>query len=157
MPGHWILRTSWVFSEYGQNFVKTMLRLAQERETLRVVEDQFGRPTYAGDLAHLVATLTEVLTNSNTLTPGIYHAVGGRVTSWHGFAETIFAKAFASGVIKRQPKVNGISSAEYPTAAVRPSKAVLSPSRAVDGLRGVVFDWDNGVSKTIRSIGAGSG
>ena len=156
-PKHWILRTSWVFSEYGQNFVKTMIRLAQQHDTLRVVADQFGRPTYAGDLAKLVVALMEVVTKSNTLTPGIYHAVGGRVTSWHGFAERIFAEAFASGVIKRQPKVNGISSAEYPTAAVRPSKAVLLPSPALNFLSGGVFDWDNGLTRTIRNIGAGSG
>jgi dTDP-4-dehydrorhamnose reductase len=153
-PKHWILRTSWVFSEYGQNFVKTMIRLAQQHDTLRVVEDQFGRPTYAGDLAHLVVTLTEAATNSNTLTPGIYHAVGGRATSWHGFAEAIFAEALASGIIKRQPKVNGISSAEYPTAAVRPSKAVLLPSTAVNALPRVDLDWENRLSIAIRNIGA---
>ena len=151
---YWILRTSWVFSEYGNNFVKTMLRLAQQHDTLRVVADQFGRPTYADDLARLVVALMEAVPDSEPLSPGIYHAVGGRVTSWHGFAEAIFAEAFASGVIKRQPTVSAISSGEYPTPAIRPSAAVLSPSPTIEALSGVVFDWESSLMKAIRNLSA---
>jgi dTDP-4-dehydrorhamnose reductase len=126
-PRHWILRTSWVFSEHGRNFVKTMIGLAPQHDTLRVVADQFGRPTYAGDLAQLVVALMEIVTNSNTLSPGIYHAVGGRATSWHGFAETVFAEALARNLIDRQPRVLPISSADYPTAAIPIPSAKWGP------------------------------
>ena len=151
---YWILRTSWVFSEYGNNFVKTMIRLAQQHETLRVVADQFGRPTYAGDLARLVVALMEAVPDSKLLFPGIYHAVGGRVATWHGFAEAIFAEAFAIGLISRQPKVHPITTAEYPAPAIRPSAAVLSPSPSIESLFGVAFDWEGSLMKAIRNLSA---
>lgn len=149
---YWILRASWVFSEYGNNFVKTMLRLAQQHETLRVVADQFGRPTYAGDLARLVVALLEAVPDSKLLSPGIYHSVGGRVTSWHGFAETIFAEALTQGFVNRQPSVIPISSSDYPTAATRPLMTILSPSSQVHAFANLTMDWESGLEKTIRVL-----
>lgn len=151
---HWILRTSWVFSEFGQNFVKTIIRLAQGRDTLRVVADQYGRPTYAGDLARLVTALIDAVTNSNTFPPGTYHAVGGKVTSWHGFAEAILALAHAYGRIEHCPVVNPISSIDYPTAAMRPARAILSPSFALNALTGVVLDWQQSLQDAIVTVAA---
>jgi dTDP-4-dehydrorhamnose reductase len=146
----WILRTSWVFSEHGTNFVKTIVRLAGEKQELRVVNDQFGRPTYAGDLARLVARIAE---DAELRLPyGTYHAVGGAVTSWHGFAEAIVATAHSRGHLKRAPLVTAISTAEYPTAARRPRNAVLQPSAELKALYDVDFDWGRGLDRAIERI-----
>jgi dTDP-4-dehydrorhamnose reductase len=149
-PKSWILRTSWVFSEHGANFVKTILRLAGERQEVRVVCDQFGRPTYAGDLARLVARIAADA--ESRLPYGTYHAVGGAVTSWHGFAEAIVATARGRGRLERAPLVTAISTAEYPTAARRPQNAVLEPSAELKALYGVDFDWARGLDIAIERI-----
>jgi dTDP-4-dehydrorhamnose reductase len=149
-PKSWILRTSWLFSEHGANFVKTILRLAGERQELRVVSDQFGRPTYAGDLARLVARIAEDA--ESRLPYGTYHAVGGAITSWHAFAEAIVAAARGRGRLERAPLVTAISTAEYPTAARRPRNAVLQPSTELRALYGVDFDWARGLDRAIERI-----
>lgn len=123
--GYVILRTAWVFSEYGNNFVKTMLRLAKERDALSVVADQYGCPTYAGDLAQALLQLCDQVAAGQTLACGVYHYCGDTPTSWHGFARTIFALAVESGVLEKAPKLTAISSADYPTPAQRPEYSVL--------------------------------
>lgn len=149
-PQHWILRTSWVFSEYGQNFVKTILRLAGERDTLRIVADQFGRPTYAGDLARVVAFLANSAKRDATCPPGTYHAVGGPVTSWHGFAEAIVAQALQLGRINACPRIEPISTPDYPTPAVRPARSVLLPSDSPRALAEIAdFNWGKGLFSTL--------
>lgn len=122
---HWILRTSWVFSEHGTNFVRTMLRLGAERDTVQVVADQFGVPTWAG---HLAATISALVYGRLALPPGVYHAVGGPVVSWHAFAEHIFRRAVELGRLARPPTLVPIRTAEYPALATRPLRAILAPS-----------------------------
>jgi dTDP-4-dehydrorhamnose reductase len=156
-PSHWIVRTSWVFSEFGSNFVKTMLRLASERSELRVVDDQFGRPTYAGDLADLIVRLSERLAEGTRVRPGTYHVGGGDVVSWREFADAIFAEACNLGLLARPPIVRGIATAEYPAPATRPPRAVLAPSRAL--LRALAArppDWRIGLRKTLRGLHLGT-
>ncbi len=121
-----ILRTAWVFSEYGNNFVKTMVRLARERDELSVVADQYGCPTYAGDLAQAILQICEQHEQDKSLDWGLYHYCGDIPTSWHGFARTIFAKAEALGVIVKRPQLKAISSDQYPTPAKRPEYSVMS-------------------------------
>lgn len=123
---HIILRTSWVFSEYGNNFVKTMVRLAKERDELNVVADQYGCPTYAGDLAQAILEICEQHEQNKPLAWGLYHYCGDTPTSWHGFARAIFAKAESLGVIAKRPQVTAISSDQYPTPAKRPAYSVMS-------------------------------
>lgn len=147
-PKSWILRTSWVFSEHGSNFVKTIVRLAGEQRELRVVGDQLGRPTYAGDLARLVARIAE--DGESRLPYGTYHAVGGAVTSWHGFAEAIVATACSCGRLPRAPPVTAISTAEYPTPARRPRNSTLQPSPELEGLGD--FDWARGLRVAIERL-----
>lgn len=144
---HWILRTSWVFSEYGGNFVKTMLRLAKERTELSVVADQIGRPTYAGDLARLIAVLSQ---DSESLPFGIYHATGGPATSWHGFATRIFEQAERIGLIDQSPLVHPIPTTSYPTPAKRPLNSVLKPSSALETIAS--FDWETGLRRTLSNL-----
>jgi dTDP-4-dehydrorhamnose reductase len=154
-PKHWILRTSWVFSEFGANFVKTMLRLAGEREELRVVADQVGRPTYAGDLARLVARLAEPGAQMR-LPFGTHHAVGGAPTSWHGFAQAIVAAGVRHQLLARAPRVTPIGTADYPTPARRPRNSVLAPN-AEWAAFGVELDWVRGLDAAVRRLAGGSG
>ncbi|MFJ5439262.1 dTDP-4-dehydrorhamnose reductase [Pectobacterium brasiliense] len=115
-----IVRTAWVFSEYGHNFVKTMLRLGKERDTLSIVVDQKGCPTYAGDLAQAVIHLLEKRAEG-----GIYHYCGDKEVSWCEFASTIFDIAMKKMIIDRIPTVIPITTEQYPTPAHRPSSSSL--------------------------------
>jgi dTDP-4-dehydrorhamnose reductase len=124
LPEHIILRTSWVYGIHGQNFVKTMLRLGQERRVLRVVNDQQGCPTNAAELAEVILAIA----GRCDRTPwGTYHYSGKGMTTWHGFAEAIFTEArkYMSLLVER---VEPIPSAEYPTPAKRPANSVLDCS-----------------------------
>lgn len=134
LAAHIILRVSWVFSEHGHNFVKTMLRLAGQREQLKVVADQQGCPTYAGDIATVLLTLAErvvlqqpvLAKEGDTLSSlwGTYHYCSTPPTTWHGFAQTIVALARAYEPL-RVTEIMPISTQEYPTPAARPLNSVL--------------------------------
>ncbi len=93
-----VLRTSWVFGRYGNNFPKTMLRLARERDELRVVGDQFGCPTHAGDIAATLVKAAQAMV-AGKLAAGIYHYAGAPACTWHAFAEQIIETAFAKGML----------------------------------------------------------
>ncbi len=120
-PDALIIRTAWVFSEYGNNFVKTMLRLAQDRDTLGVVSDQFGCPTYAGDIAQAIIVLLQKKSAG-----GVYHFCGNQTVAWNEFAEAVFSSAIKHGVLVKAPIVNGITTSQYPTPARRPKYSVLN-------------------------------
>lgn len=121
---HIIMRTAWVFCETGNNFVKTMLRLAQTRDELSVVADQFGGPTYAGDIANVLIVMAKSLHSGNNHY-GVYHFAGLPHVSWHQFANEIFSKGKVQGVLNKDILVNGITSAQYPTPAKRPANSKL--------------------------------
>jgi dTDP-4-dehydrorhamnose reductase len=144
----WILRTSWVFSEHGINFVKTILRLAATKEELRVVADQVGRPTYAGDLAALVARIA----SGRRPAYGTYHAVGGPAVSWHALAERIVEAAVRNRRLERAPRVVAISTPEYPTPARRPASSVLMPSAELFAPLDVRFDWPGAVERVVEIV-----
>ena len=150
-PRHWILRTSWVFSEFDGNFVTTMLRLANERNSLRVVADQRGRPTYAGDLARVIAALVTGQTRE-TLPWGIHHVSGGEGTSWHQFAEWIVARAHDEGLVSQRPAVDAITTADYPTRARRPMNSILEPSQALQRAVRVELDWRAGLDEVLTRL-----
>lgn len=147
---YWILRTSWVFSEHGHNFVKTMLRLGRERDRLTVVADQIGRPTYAGDLARVIDLL---LGPAGGAVPfGLHHVGGGPVTSWHGFAGAIFAEAVARGLLARAPEVAAIPTSAYPAPAQRPLHSVLAPSPALATAASGLVDWPRGLVRCLEGL-----
>lgn len=129
---HIILRTSWVFSEYGNNFVKTMLRLAKERDELSVVADQYGCPTYAGDLARAILHICEQHDQGKPLAWGTYHYCGDTPTSWHGFARAIFQLAYNHNKIAHCPALTAISTQTYPTPAKRPVYSVMQDGKLAD-------------------------
>jgi dTDP-4-dehydrorhamnose reductase len=120
-----ILRTAWVFAEHGNNFVKTMLRLAQSKPELSVVSDQLGGPTYAGDISAAIIDIISKLDHHNERRWGVYHFSGEPYVSWHQFAQHIFMLAVQQGLIQDLPTVNAITTAQYPTAAKRPSFSML--------------------------------
>jgi len=126
---HVIIRTAWVFSEYGNNFVKTMLRLANNEEELSVVADQYGCPTYAGDIAEALLTIGSIINKQADWSGyGIHHFCGDQATSWHGFARAIMEEGTTSGLIKATPVIKAIPTADYPTPAKRPEYSVLDCS-----------------------------
>lgn len=140
-----IVRTAWVFSEYGNNFVKTMLRLAKERDTLSVVNDQRGCPTYAGDLAQAIISLLEKNAKS-----GIYHYCGDKEVSWYEFAKTIFEMAKQQGIIDKMPQVTAIATEHYPTPAHRPQYSSLSCEK-IERLAIKPSDWVGALSHILPS------
>lgn len=149
---HLILRTAWVYAARGQNFLRTMLRLGAERDRLRVVADQVGAPTPARWLA---AATAAVLARGRWREPGaqgLFHLAAGGATSWHGFAEAIFADALQAGLLSRAPVVEPIASSEYPTPAARPGYSVLDCARLAD-VHGIALpDWRRGVGEVIAEL-----
>jgi len=131
-PAHLILRSSWVCSPFGTNFVRTMLRLGRERPELGVVDDQTGCPTFAADLAGAIVILAAAVAGragggGGGGGFGTFHLCGSGATSWHGFAAAIFERAAALG--SPVPRLRPITTAAYPTPARRPANSVLDTSR----------------------------
>ena len=131
LPRHLILRVSWVFGIYGQNFVKTILRLARERDELRIVADQCGGPTYAGDIADLLLNLARRIAEIDADNAwGIYHYCGQPATTWHGFATAIVEAARHDRTF-RVNTILPITTADYPTPAARPAHSVLDCGKLI--------------------------
>ena len=120
-----ILRTSWVFSRHGHNFVNTMLRLGKEKSVLRIVSDQFGGPTYANDIANLIVVIIEKIESGEGINWGLYHYSGMPYVSWSKFAEVIFKKVKESNLLKAVPLIKSIESKDFPTPATRPKNSSL--------------------------------
>jgi dTDP-4-dehydrorhamnose reductase len=123
---HLILRTSWVFSAHGTNFVKTMLRVGAERDSISVVSDQRGKPTAASDLARAIIAASVALVQNQALA-GTYHVANADATTWHDFARAIFDGARVRGA--PTPQLRAIATADYPTAAHRPANSVLATEK----------------------------
>ncbi|MCS6209218.1 dTDP-4-dehydrorhamnose reductase [Shewanella baltica] len=139
-PKHIILRTAWVFGEHGNNFVKTMLRLAKTRESLGVVADQYGGPTYAGDIANAILEISkQIARDSNAY--GVYHFSGFPHVSWHTFAEKIFEIALDKDVLVQPIKVNPITTLDYPTPAKRPANSRLNCDKIHNAFGIKQSDW----------------
>ncbi|QSX28919.1 dTDP-4-dehydrorhamnose reductase [Shewanella cyperi] len=128
-PRHIILRTAWVFSEYGNNFVKTMLRLADNRDSLGIVADQFGGPTYAGDIAKALIYIANKSVNRGSVSYGIYHFSGLPHVSWYEFAKAVFDKAKEQCLLRKEIIVSPINTEDYPTLAKRPANSTLDTKK----------------------------
>lgn len=138
---HIILRTAWVFGENGNNFVKTMLRLGENRDALSIVGDQFGGPTYAGDIAHTLIQIVKGITQRNEVEYGIYHYSGLPHVSWFEFANAIFDVAVKQKVLAKKPVLTSITTDQYPTPAKRPSNSRLSTDKICQGFSVKASDW----------------
>jgi dTDP-4-dehydrorhamnose reductase len=151
-PRHLILRTSWVYSAHGANFVKTMLRLAAERPELRVVADQHGNPTFADDLA---AAILDLLTRHESpdlrdIPWGVYHTAGTGETTWHGFAGHIVAEAAKLG--RPSVTVQAITTAEFPTPAKRPTNSRLNCGKLSETFGLQLPHWTDGVARCVEQL-----
>lgn len=141
---HLILRTSWVYGWRGKNFLLTMLRLAQEREEIRVVADQIGAPTWSRMIAEVTAQILSQADNvSDFLTTqgGLYHLTASGQTSWYGFAKTIFALDVKQNERKLQ-RLSAITTKEYPTPASRPAYSLLNNQKLSDNFGVMLPDWE---------------
>ncbi|MGQ0699510.1 MAG: dTDP-4-dehydrorhamnose reductase [Panacagrimonas sp.] len=152
---HLILRVSWVFAARGGNFVRTMLRFGAEREVLRVVDDQFGGPTWAGHIAQALRTLVDRLAAGESLPSGTWHHAGEPHVSWCQFAREVLALAHARGLIPRVPRVDAIATHEYPTKARRPANSRLDNSAAERELGLKAPDWRQGLADTLEELARG--
>lgn len=158
---HFIFRTSWVYSHHGRNFLRTMLKLGAERETLTVVNDQFGAPTAAQDIARATWQVIEKV-NELRATPmgadrlmglfGTYHLAARGMTNWQEFARLILALAREQGLTVKVEAVNAISTADYPTAARRPLNSRLDTHKIKENFGIELPEWQSSVAKCILRL-----
>jgi dTDP-4-dehydrorhamnose reductase len=139
---YFIFRTSWLYSEHGSNFMKTVLRLAETRDEISVVSDQIGTPTYAGDLAKLILNIV----SSKNTNFGLYHYSNEGVVSWYDFAKAIFE------VSAVEIKLNPIKTEDYPTPAKRPAYSVLSLEKTKKIFNITPPKWELGLKKAIENV-----
>ena len=149
---HLIFRTSWVYGAYGKNFMKTILRLATEREELRIVADQFGAPTSSTSIAQAVLAIIDVWQHQT----GTYHLVNFGETSWHGFAQAI-VEAYARSAILPPLKVSAqhihaITTQDYPTPAVRPANSRLNCEKLKQDFGVVLPDWQTALVAELQLL-----
>ena len=145
-----IIRTAWVFSEYGDNFVKTMLRLGTVRDELSIVGDQIGCPTYAQDLAKaIVAMMTQV--NEESSASGTFHYCGDQLCSWYEFARVIFEEARMYG-LQTPGLIHSIQTCDYPTAAERPGYSALDCHKIRNTFGVNTSDWKLGVKNVVSNF-----
>jgi len=149
---HLILRVSWVFGPHGNNFVKTMLRLAAERDELRVVADQHGCPTSATHIAKALLTIADQIGQGGDVPWGTYHFCGSPATTWHGFAETIVREAVGMGLLVHAIPVHPITTDQYPTPARRPQNSVLDCRRIMRAFDVQAPSWQEGLTAMLARI-----
>ena len=155
---HLILRTAWVFAARGHNFLRTMLRLARERDELRIVDDQRGAPTAAGTIASATAQALSLWLawdgQARDAAIGTYHLCAGGQCSWFEFAQAIVASAKRAGLVDRVPAVVPIATADYPTRARRPAWSVLDTTKFRTAFSLKLPDWEQGLDAVIGELAA---
>jgi len=144
---HAILRTAWVFSAHGSNFVRTMLRVGKERDRLTVVDDQSGGPTAAADIAAALATMAKAFAAGRGV-PGVFHYCGAPMTTWRGFAETIFQGAGWPN----PPDVAPIRTEDWPTPAARPGNSMLNCQRILEAYGVSQPDWRVSLKRVLAEL-----
>jgi dTDP-4-dehydrorhamnose reductase len=147
-----VMRTAWVYSPVGNNFVRTMLRVGAERPVLRVVADQQGSPTAAPDLADAIAAVLARVRDAGWQDAhrGVFHAVSGGYTTWHAFAEAIFDAAAPLG--GPRPEVQAITTADYPTRAARPADGRLDTTRLATTFGVALPRWEQGLDRVVKAL-----
>ncbi len=146
---HVILRTAWVYSEFGNNFLKTMLRLAETRDELRIVADQHGSPTSAREIAEAILHLAPLLLRDQKLS-GTFHFTAAGFTTWHGFASRVVE--IAAPMTSRNPRVIPIQTADYPRPAKRPANSRLDCGLFVRTFGFTPRPWTESVDATTRTL-----
>lgn len=155
---HLILRTGWVYAAYGRNFLRTMLRLARERDRLEVVDDQVGAPTWAGAIAEATAELIAGLDGERHPVAalgdrgGTYHLVNAGEASWCGFAREIFRRARLAGLLDTEPDVKPVSSEDFGAAARRPAYSVMDCTRIRDAFGITMPAWQDSLTQCLADL-----
>ena len=156
---HLILRTSWVYGAYGKNFLKTIIRLASERESLRIVADQFGAPTSSESIADAVSELLNSWQPNDANQTGIYHFTNQGKTSWHGFSSEIvneynrLATSKSLQMLKANVEnIEPITTADYPTPAARPANSTLSNQKLKQVFNVALPSWQQGLQRVMQSL-----
>ena len=154
---HLILRTSWVYGVYGKNFLKTIIRLATERENLSIVADQIGAPTSSQSIAEALVKLVNVWNPNQTDLTGIYHLTNSNITSWHGFSSEIIHQYTKLAVNHDWPalklqKIEAITTADYPTPAVRPANSALNNTKLFEQFGVKLPTWQDGLRQVMQQI-----
>ena len=152
-----IVRTSWIYAARGHNFLKTVLRLARERDELRIVDDQIGAPTWARDLAAATAAMTRQARQEiarDDFESGLFHVTGSGATSWFVFAQAVVKQAEQYGLLARKSKIVPIASSEYPVAATRPKNSRLSGARARHRFQIALPEWEQSLAVCMRELSA---
>ncbi|GGA11360.1 dTDP-4-dehydrorhamnose reductase [Dyella caseinilytica] len=153
---HLLLRTAWVYSSHGQNFLRTMLRLAGEREEIRIVADQHGSPTDTTLIVQATLAALDTWLEADPMRRdqlnGVHHLVASGSTTWHGFAEVIMQEAKTLGLLTRVPKLTPITTAEFPTPARRPAWSVLDNTGFQQQFSYPMPDWRQGLRHIIKAL-----
>jgi len=139
---HIILRTAWLYGQFGPNFVYTMLRLMRQKPSLGVVADQFGSPTWAADLAAAIVAIV----SAEKPVWGTYHYSNAGIISWFEFAQEIFRQGRASGILERDCAIGELASHQYPAKAVRPAWSVLDKTTIQANFKVTVPDWKDSLA-----------
>ncbi|MDR2176727.1 MAG: dTDP-4-dehydrorhamnose reductase [Treponema sp.] len=151
----YIVRTAWLYGEHGNNFVHTMLRLMNERDEVKVVDDQRGSPTWVADLSQTLLSLVLACNApgaaSSTVSPGVYHYTNEGAVTWFDFAQEIYCQGRRLGLIKKDCAVRPCASAEYPANVVRPAYAVLDKAKIKAALGLAVPPWDESLARYLES------
>jgi dTDP-4-dehydrorhamnose reductase len=157
--GHMIFRTSWVYGACGKNFLLTILKLARERETLRVVADQYGAPTWSRDLARMTAAVigecearSQELASALADVGGVYHAAGAGETTWHGFAAEAVRLQREQEPGVRLAAIEAITTAEYPTPAKRPANSRMNCARLKERFGWEMMDWRDSLREVLAEL-----
>ena len=159
--GHMIFRTSWVYGAQGKNFLLTILKLAREREKLRIVADQYGAPTWSRDLAKMTARVIDrveasardrELKDALPQWTGVYHSAGAGETTWFGFAAEAIRQAAERESEAKFAELEGITTAEYPTPARRPSNSRMSGEKLKRQFGWTMMDWKDSVREVVAGI-----
>lgn len=145
-----IIRTSWVFSEFGNNFLKTIIRIAKENESLNIINDQVGCPTYARDLAKAIIYILPQLLQNNK--EGIFNYAGNSSCSWESFAREIVNQCIEKDILDKITNIHGIKSAKFSSTAVRPLNSRLDSSKFESTFGYNASDWKKGITTAISKL-----
>lgn len=150
----WTFRTTWVFGAHGNNFLKTMLKLAQTKDSLSVVNDQFGAPTSAALIAEITTQLIRQVESGKAVMPGLYNLAAAGETHWQAYAQRVISQAHSLGLPVRitPEQVQGIPAVQYPTPAARPANSRLDCHRLESALGLTLPDWTIGVDAVVAEL-----
>ncbi|MCL2442181.1 MAG: dTDP-4-dehydrorhamnose reductase [Treponema sp.] len=147
----YIIRTSWLYGKYGNNFVHTMLKLMNERDTISVVNDQTGTPTWANDLAQVIIKFIVLSDSGKTIPYGIYHFSNEGTITWYDFAREIYSKAKVLGILTKDCEIKPCSSSDFPSKVTRPAYSVLDKTKIKKELGITIPSWDESLELFLKS------